>query len=75
MNRIGSELLQERKRAVLGMVSQKDREAATEEYGINGRDLLTALVKSNMDTEIPEAQRMSDRDVLARESNAMHPIL
>ncbi|KNZ77019.1 Secologanin synthase [Termitomyces sp. J132] len=30
------------------------------------RDLLTLLVKSNMDTDIPEHQRMSDQDVLAQ---------
>ena len=73
MNRIGFELLEERKKAALGMLSEKDREAATEEYGINGRDLLTALVKSNMDTEVPESQRMSDRDVLAREFPIQSP--
>lgn len=32
------------------------------------RDLLTLLVNSNMATDIPEHQRMSDQDVLARMS-------
>ena len=65
MNRIGSELLSARKEAALGLAPAE--KADTEEYDIHGRDLLTALVKSNMDTEVPESQRMADVDVLARE--------
>jgi len=32
------------------------------------RDLLSLLIKANMSTEIPESQRLSDEDVLARTS-------
>ena len=32
-----------------------------------GRDLLTVLVKSNADPDIPESQKLSDTEVLARE--------
>lgn len=70
MNRIGADLLRERKDAVLGVSSSFETKANTEEYEINGRDLLTALVNSNMDTEIPVSQRMADKDVLARESGS-----
>ena len=30
------------------------------------RDLLSALIEANMDTDIPAEQRMSDEDVMAR---------
>ena len=33
---------------------------------LRGRDLLTLLLKANMATDIPESQRLSDEDVLAR---------
>ena len=32
------------------------------------RDLLTLLIKANMDLSIPEDQRLSDEDVMARKS-------
>ena len=35
---------------------------------LQGRDLLSLLIKANMATDIPESQRLSDEDVLARES-------
>ncbi|KAG6909598.1 hypothetical protein DXG01_016637 [Tephrocybe rancida] len=52
MNRIGDELLRESK-------------ASIHEKG-ETRDLLTVLMKSNMATDIPEHQRMTDEDVLAQ---------
>ncbi|KAG5352648.1 hypothetical protein C0989_001270 [Termitomyces sp. Mn162] len=52
MSRIGEELLQESKSLI------RDKETQ--------RDLLTLMVKSNMATDLPENQRMSDQDVLAR---------
>jgi hypothetical protein len=63
MERIGKGLLTKAKAAVLS--------GATEKRGIEksitqGRDLLTLLVKANMATDIPENQRLSDNDVLAR---------
>jgi hypothetical protein len=55
MARIGNELLQESKAKAAG---------TGEKTG--GRDLLSLLVRANMATDLPESQRMSDQDVLAR---------
>lgn len=55
MARIGNQLLRE----------SKAQAAATGEKQSN-RDLLSLLVRANMSSDIPESQRMSDRDVLAR---------
>jgi hypothetical protein len=62
------QLLRSRKEAALGLQPSavEDEKANTEEYEVNGRDLLTALVKANLDTDVPVSQRMSDEDVLAR---------
>ena len=42
------------------------REAADGKEKARSRDLLTLLLKSNMATDIPENQRLSDEDVIAR---------
>lgn len=41
---------------------------AKEKYRRNtgNRDLLTLLIKANMDTNLPHNQRLSDEDILAR---------
>lgn len=62
MKRIGRELVEERKSAVLGEKRKDDVDRAE----LVGRDLLSALIQSNMDIELPDNQRMSDEDVLAR---------
>lgn len=62
MNRIGRELVEERKSAVLG----EKRKDNVDRAELVGRDLLSALIQSNMDTELSDNQRMSDEDVLAR---------
>lgn len=67
MNRIGRELVEERKSAVLGKKQKDGRKDEDDRGGIVGRDLLSTLVQANMDTELPDNQRMSDEDVLARE--------
>ena len=61
MRRVGSELVQEHKKLY------------EEKIGLDGtsgnqlhKDLLSVLVKANMDPDIPESQRMNDEDVLAR---------
>jgi len=58
MDRIGKQLLSESK-AFLKATGEK---ADT----IDTRDLLSLLLRSNMNTDIPENQRMSDEDVIAR---------
>ena len=61
--RVGMQIIQEKKAEIM--------KAATGEKGaadaLASRDLLTLLLKANMSTDIPENQRMSDEDVLARE--------
>jgi hypothetical protein len=54
MSRIGKQLLRESKASI------GDKGTA--------RDLLSLLVKSNMAKDLPESQRLSDEDVLARTS-------
>ena len=56
--RIAKELLYESKKALAG----------TGEKGNNwrARDLLSLLIRSNMSTDLPEDQRMSDKDVMSR---------
>ena len=64
MTRIGKELLSGAKAAARASETEKGE---IEENNLHGRDLLSLLVKANMATDIPESQKMSDEDVLARE--------
>jgi hypothetical protein len=58
MMRFGRELLRESKNTIVeGGAFQSGR----------GRDLLSLLVRANTSKDIPESQRLSDSDVLARE--------
>ena len=59
MNEIGMDILQKRKAELLnaGSVEKKD---------VIGRDLLTLLLKANMAIDIPDHQRLTDEEVLAR---------
>ncbi|KIK78551.1 hypothetical protein PAXRUDRAFT_834515 [Paxillus rubicundulus Ve08.2h10] len=63
VERIGQGLLTKAKAAVLPDAMDK---GGIEKGSIHGRDLLTLLVKANMATDIPENQRLSDKDVLAQ---------
>ncbi|TFY63791.1 hypothetical protein EVJ58_g3047 [Rhodofomes roseus] len=57
MRRISTRLVHEKK------------DAATHKQGeVHQRDLLTLLIEANIDLNLPESQRMSDEDVIARES-------
>ena len=64
MQRIGMELLQEKKASIL---SEKST-GGVEKKDLQGRDLLTLLIKANMATDIPDSQRLSDEEVIARTS-------
>ncbi|CCM05371.1 uncharacterized protein FIBRA_07587 [Fibroporia radiculosa] len=57
MKRIGMQLVKEKKDEVL---------KATAAEKLQSRDLLTLLIKANMDPSIPESHRLSDEDVLAQ---------
>lgn len=63
MARIGKELLSDAKVAARANVTER---GAIKKDSLHGRDLLSLLVKANMATDIPESQRLSDEDVLAR---------
>ena len=62
-----------------GMIAQKKTEILTTEIGgkggvekrnIQGRDLLSLLMKANMATDIPDHARMTEEEILARELNS-----
>ncbi|KZT18878.1 cytochrome P450 [Neolentinus lepideus HHB14362 ss-1] len=61
MSRIGNQLLSEKKAAVRG-----ENEKIVSKDAMQGRDLLSLLVRANMATDLPEGQRMRDEDVLAQ---------
>ncbi|KAH7907833.1 cytochrome P450 [Hygrophoropsis aurantiaca] len=65
MERIGRELLRDAKAAV--MASQRDeKKGIVEKRSVQGRDLLSLLVRANMATDIPDNQKLSDEEVLAQ---------
>lgn len=61
MARIGNQLLSESKAAI----TQSEKEGG--KSTTDGHDLLSLLVRANTSTELPASQRLSDKDVLARE--------
>lgn len=60
------QLIAEKKAAVRQAAQSGEKNAGTE---LRSRDLLTLLIKANMSPDIPEDQRLSDDDVLARMSH------
>jgi len=56
LTRIGNQLLSKSKS--IAAAAAIDKRA--------GGDLLSVLVRANMATDLPESQRLSDRDVIAR---------
>lgn len=66
MDRIGRELLHMRK---IGGNGDKEKGTALPDSvrdNLKGRDLLSVLVNANMDTDIPDSQRLTDEEVLAQ---------
>ncbi|KAH8112415.1 cytochrome P450 [Phellopilus nigrolimitatus] len=66
MLRIGEDLLRQGRKHALGEQDEFDEADEKGLSDLKGRDLLSALVRANMDTELPESQRMLDEDVLAQ---------
>ena len=66
MNRIGRKILAESKAAVVAAEKDEEKEAS------RNRDLLSLLVRANTAKDVPESQRLSDADVLARKSIEQH---
>lgn len=71
MTQIGEELLTNAKAAALASATEKGE---IEKNSLHGRDLLSLLVKANMATDIPESQKLSDKDVIARTCRQLHTI-
>ncbi len=66
IKRIGSQLIQDKKAAVLATLNP-DGSGVVEKHDIQGHDLLSLLIKSNMASDMPENMRMSDSEILSRE--------
>ena len=58
------QLIAEKKASIM---AEKASGKGFERKDVQGRDLLTLLIKANMATDIPENQRLTDEEVLARE--------
>lgn len=59
------QLVEERKAAILKEMSEKHLQGV-ERKDLQGRDLLTLLMRANMAKDVPENQRLSDKEVLDR---------
>jgi cytochrome P450 len=66
IHRIGSRLIEDRKAAVLAERSTNES-GVVEKQDVQGHDLLSLLVKSNIAADMPENMRMSDSEILSRE--------
>lgn len=62
MERIGLQLIAEKKASISGAGTRHNIHTKD----VHGRDLLTLLIKANMAKDIPESQRLTDQEVLAR---------
>lgn len=65
IRRIGSQLIQEKKAAVLAELSS-DGSGVVEKHDVQGHDLLSVLIKSNIASDMPESMRMSDSEILSQ---------
>lgn len=65
MSRIGTQMIEERKKAI---ISEKMGEKNFGRKDLEGRDLLSLLLKANLATDIPASQKLGDDEVLARKS-------
>ncbi|KAI0273883.1 cytochrome P450 [Russula aff. rugulosa BPL654] len=62
---IGQNVISQKKAEILSS-SEIDSKGRVEKKNIQGRDLLSLLMKANMATDIPEHARMTDEDILAQ---------
>jgi hypothetical protein len=63
---VGSRIIEERKADVL-TERNSSGSSVVEKQDVQGHDLLSLLVKSNIAADIPESMRMSDLEILSRE--------
>ncbi len=66
MRRIGAELVAQKKAAILATSRSSKEGLDVSKEDMEGRDLLTLLIKANLASDIPESHRLSDEDVIAR---------
>jgi hypothetical protein len=62
---IGQNVISQKKAEILSS-SETDSKGRVEKKNIQGRDLLSLLMKANMATDIADHARMTDEDILAR---------
>ena len=65
IQRIGSQLIQDKKAALLAELSS-DGSGTVEKQDVQGHDLLSLLIRSNIASDMPESMRMSDSEILGR---------
>ncbi|KAH8977228.1 cytochrome P450 [Lactarius akahatsu] len=65
IRRIGSQLIQDKKAAVLAELSL-GASGVVEKHDVQGHDLLSLLIKSNIASDTPESMRMSDEEILSQ---------
>ncbi len=64
-HRIGTQLVEDRKAAILKEASEKHLQGFGRK-DLQGHDLLTQLIRANMAQDVPKGQRLSDEDVIGR---------
>ncbi|KAH8990773.1 cytochrome P450 [Lactarius akahatsu] len=62
---LGKDLITRKKSEILAS-AEVDAKGGVEKRNIQGRDLLSLLIKANMATDIPDSARMSDEEILAQ---------
>lgn len=70
MRRVGKELIAEKKARIQQELTESKEKSGVKRNDLQGRDLLTLLLKANISTDVPDNQRLSDEDVLARAYHA-----
>ncbi|KAI9443952.1 cytochrome P450 [Lactarius indigo] len=65
IRRIGSQLIQDKKAAVLAELNV-DGSGVVEKHDVQGHDLLSLLIKSNIASDMPESMRLSDEEILSQ---------
>ncbi|KAH9030859.1 cytochrome P450 [Lactarius deliciosus] len=65
IRRVGSQLIQDKKAAVQAELSL-GASGVIEKHDVQGHDLLSLLIKSNIASDMPESMRMSDEEILSQ---------
>lgn len=60
------------KKAEILATTESSAKGDVEKKNFEGRDLLSLLIKANMATDLPESARMTDEEILSRESESVY---